>query len=340
MVFAIIYLVIVMTKKELVINYIKNKIKTKEFPPNKRIRSEVELAGDLKVSVLTVRNAFTELEKENLIERRQGSGTYIKPYKEYVIIIIDKPFFKEGEGGHFFFLADELYKYFLDTQWTPIIFDNPKENPPFDTDKVAGVINILQVGCPFIDYAKEKNIPIVEFGEEISPFPKVVCDTIARLRKLVSILEENNYKKVLVFDWINEFYNYGSTIDKYYSNFFRENYLYFYNDSRDLNDAKKIIIRGFEATGLDVDAIVFTTTFHIGKSIFNAYRDRIKDHPIIAFTNGSLEFDNDFNYIELKFDYAKIAKALFELALDNINQKWTNTKDIIIQPEVAYYNKS
>lgn len=43
-----------------------------------RLPVEAELAKDLKVAVGTLRKALTKLEQDGLLERRQGSGTYVK----------------------------------------------------------------------------------------------------------------------------------------------------------------------------------------------------------------------------------------------------------------------
>ena len=67
-----------MTKKQLVIDYIKDQIKEGNLKPGKRILSEEDLSLKLGVSRNTLRLAFNILEQEGLIERRHGSGTYIK----------------------------------------------------------------------------------------------------------------------------------------------------------------------------------------------------------------------------------------------------------------------
>jgi DNA-binding GntR family transcriptional regulator len=46
--------------------------------PGERLPIESELAGQLKVAVGTLRKALAKLEGDGLLERRQGSGTYVK----------------------------------------------------------------------------------------------------------------------------------------------------------------------------------------------------------------------------------------------------------------------
>ncbi|MFC3701066.1 GntR family transcriptional regulator [Reinekea marina] len=58
-------------------------IKAGHWREGERLPVEAELAVELKVAVGTLRKALTLLESEGLLERRQGSGTYVKkPPKE------------------------------------------------------------------------------------------------------------------------------------------------------------------------------------------------------------------------------------------------------------------
>lgn len=49
-----------------------------QYLPGDRLPPESELASHLKVAVGTLRKALAELELRGLVERRQGSGTYVK----------------------------------------------------------------------------------------------------------------------------------------------------------------------------------------------------------------------------------------------------------------------
>ena len=53
-------------------NILKNKVKEGEQLPSVRT-----LSKDLKVSILTVKKAYDELEEEGLVESRQGLGTFV-----------------------------------------------------------------------------------------------------------------------------------------------------------------------------------------------------------------------------------------------------------------------
>jgi GntR family transcriptional regulator len=64
--------------------YIADLILTGKLTPETKIQSEREFSEDLGVSRMTVRKALTELVNEGLLERKQGSGTYVaKPKITY-----------------------------------------------------------------------------------------------------------------------------------------------------------------------------------------------------------------------------------------------------------------
>lgn len=59
-------------KKAIKENILKNKVKEGEQLPSVRT-----LSKDLKVSILTVKKAYDELEEEGFVESRQGLGTFV-----------------------------------------------------------------------------------------------------------------------------------------------------------------------------------------------------------------------------------------------------------------------
>jgi GntR family transcriptional regulator len=54
-------------------------IQTGKFPPGSPLPSETQLAKRYGVTRMTVRQAVSELVRQRLVERRQGSGTYVLP---------------------------------------------------------------------------------------------------------------------------------------------------------------------------------------------------------------------------------------------------------------------
>ncbi len=59
------------------VEFLKNGINNGQWVPGDLIPSESQLADTLQISVGTVRKAIDELEKEKLVYRHQGKGTYV-----------------------------------------------------------------------------------------------------------------------------------------------------------------------------------------------------------------------------------------------------------------------
>src|SRR5215510_11061201 len=62
-------------------NAIRTRIESLELQPGTAVASERELARLHKVSLMTARHALAGLEREGLVERRRGSGTFVAPPK-------------------------------------------------------------------------------------------------------------------------------------------------------------------------------------------------------------------------------------------------------------------
>jgi len=62
-------------------NAIRKRIDTAELRPGDAVASERELARTHKVSLMTARHALAGLEREGLVERRRGAGTFVSAPK-------------------------------------------------------------------------------------------------------------------------------------------------------------------------------------------------------------------------------------------------------------------
>ena len=62
-------------------NAIRKRIDAAELRPGDAVASERELARTHKVSLMTARHALTSLEREGIVERRRGAGTFVAPPK-------------------------------------------------------------------------------------------------------------------------------------------------------------------------------------------------------------------------------------------------------------------
>ena len=60
-----------------IVDGLKREVSEGRLPPGTPLPSFRGLAGDLLVSVITVKRAYEELEREGIIYRRQGLGTFV-----------------------------------------------------------------------------------------------------------------------------------------------------------------------------------------------------------------------------------------------------------------------
>src|SRR5271167_3715086 len=60
-------------------NSIRKRIDEAELKPGDAVASERELAKTHKVSLMTARHALAGLEREGIVERRPGAGTFVAP---------------------------------------------------------------------------------------------------------------------------------------------------------------------------------------------------------------------------------------------------------------------
>ena len=58
-------------------NDLEKKIRNKVFQPGEKLKTETEIAKEYGVSLITVRNAVSNLIKKGLVVRKQGKGTFV-----------------------------------------------------------------------------------------------------------------------------------------------------------------------------------------------------------------------------------------------------------------------
>jgi GntR family transcriptional regulator len=85
-----------------VMEQIKRRVAVGDLPPGTELPSIRQLAADLNISVITIKRAYLELEREGVIFTRQGKGS----------VVADKPglqaSIQEGELSELFEKAAEL----------------------------------------------------------------------------------------------------------------------------------------------------------------------------------------------------------------------------------------
>ena len=67
-----------------ILEQIKARISVGDWPPGSEIPSIRQLAAELRVSVITIKRAYLELEQEGVIETQQGRGSFVASALELV----------------------------------------------------------------------------------------------------------------------------------------------------------------------------------------------------------------------------------------------------------------
>src|SRR5215469_1557420 len=78
-----------------IVNQLKAKIAVGEWVAGEEIPSIRQLAADLRVSVITVKRAYLELEREGVIVTQHGKGSFVAPNNE-----IRPQLYEEKMAGH------------------------------------------------------------------------------------------------------------------------------------------------------------------------------------------------------------------------------------------------
>ena len=78
-----------------IVNHLKQKIAVGEWVAGEEIPSIRQLAADLRVSVITVKRAYLELEREGVIVTQHGKGSFVAPNND-----IGPQLFEEKMAGH------------------------------------------------------------------------------------------------------------------------------------------------------------------------------------------------------------------------------------------------
>tara|TARA_B100000609_G_scaffold133139_1_gene106449 strand:- start:297 stop:1019 length:723 start_codon:yes stop_codon:yes gene_type:complete len=90
---------------------LRNAITSGEYPPGSKLPTERELCHKLEVSRITVRQALSLLETEQLINRKQGSGTFVR--KNHIPRIPLNIDYASSMNDH----ATELVRTLLMSKW-------------------------------------------------------------------------------------------------------------------------------------------------------------------------------------------------------------------------------
>ncbi len=192
-------------------NILRREILRKKI--NERLESEQALAKRFAVSSLTIREALAKLAEEGLIDRKHGSGTFVKKKKSTVALLVAEWLF-EGRATFFFMrLAQMLRENFMRQDYEVNLhlgkfepWNRPGVNPSWplvdeiQRGAISGVIAIcVEPPAAWVEYALSKGIACVA-GSNGLPY-SVGSDNAAMVREGVRFICEKGRRNIAFFQW-------------------------------------------------------------------------------------------------------------------------------------------
>jgi DNA-binding LacI/PurR family transcriptional regulator len=145
--------------------------------PGDRIDSESRLAGRLGVSATVLREALSTLEREGLIERRQGSGTYVSDtrLRKHAAILIELDISDPATSWFHFCVVQRLREFFAESGVRSRLYvghvrkgEQPKGLTcaefleDLEADRILCVAAVATIGFrAFLDELARRGIPVV-----------------------------------------------------------------------------------------------------------------------------------------------------------------------------------
>ncbi|MBQ7256092.1 MAG: winged helix-turn-helix transcriptional regulator [Abditibacteriota bacterium] len=195
-------------KKQNVINYINKQIEEGRWKEGDKIFSEWQFTNELKVSAGTVREALKYLENKGIIRTVKESGSYVakteSESKKSILILTNKNTMTHSDNIYIK-LFHILTKKIQNAGYTPLAYSNEvfslEETFGDKFKEIGGVICIFP-NKKDLNFIKKKQLPIVNaISVHTFPEPTVIVNYNDLIGKILNIIQEKRYKKVLVFPY-------------------------------------------------------------------------------------------------------------------------------------------
>ena len=335
-----------MTKRQEVIQYIKDYIKKNNLKYGDKLISETLLAEELNLNRGTVRIAFADLEKEGIIEREHGRGTFValKNNEKKYILIVSTAYSTKGDikkPYRFFFKI--LNKYIIDRNYTPLYFIanetvDIKTSIEANKGEIAGVVS-LNAEMSDLEYIASNNIPIVDVLRiSPTPYPCVSLDFCYFHNEIMNMIGET--KNVLLFS-LDFAKSYVQSLYDCYP-YYLENYVFgnyslnriSYAKSEDKGEEE--IVNILDSIKEKPDLIVFLddNLFKLTSEYFKDYSHIFQNTPIITQSHVNWSYNGEYNITRLEFDFYEVGKVSLELLESIIRNKPIIEHNKIIKPKL------
>ena len=317
-----------MTGKEKVLAFINENIKSGKYTKGTRIMSEPMLSEYLKVSRYSVREALKDLFIEGIIERRSGSGTYItdKLGEKYIIIAITEFDFFNQTGKFFSIFIERMKEEISNMGYKAVITlldTNGKEDIDIFqhiTQKPEDVIGLINISNDkTYSTLEERNIPIIKFIAETSPYPSVKFNLFDYLIATKKLLDKYNLNNIQVYTY--PYKTYTPLYQIILKNLFGKDLIEIPQDKTNKSLATKIE-RHIKNIKTPPDAIVFldNTLYSACQTLFPTY-NILKNTKIITHSNNDEQFPENYDICRLAYNIEDYISTTTQLLKDLLSKK-------------------
>lgn len=332
-----------MTKKETVIKFIEENIKSGKYRPGDRIMSEYMISEYMKISRMTVRQGVDYLINKGVLYSVRGSGIYVakKEKGRYIIISFNERILKNQNSSIYLKIMECLKEKITAEGYEPYLY---LEKTGSDTDvilktidiDIKNVAGIIGIGGNDIYY-----VPLAEIGVscvnimsyKYNYFPSVNIYNCDILNKITSITEK--FEKVLIFNF--RIWELSEVNSEYLETLGRNEYLK--NRYRvyelDILDSQENICKSIDEylkkMDFEPDLFVFLddNLYKCALPLFPKY-DFFKKTKILTHSNGEEIYPDDYDICRIEYRKEDFADTAINLLLKQINgEKLSNVGEKI-----------
>ncbi|MBQ0105067.1 MAG: winged helix-turn-helix transcriptional regulator [Armatimonadetes bacterium] len=350
-----------MSKKDIIIDFVKENIKSGVYKPGRRIMSEQDMVEKFRVAKMTVRSALDILVKEGIIYKKPYAGSFIcdngeKP--KYIIICVGEATLIEDLRDYNLHLIDNLKENIKDKGFIPHLYlekssaDYPDyvdftENDiaksiTLDINEIAGIIVLGTNDENFRTY-ENAGIPIITIRNVSSAFPSVNLNYIDVYEKAINLFEKHQLNNVLIFHYYDPYFLFENQFALHYGLF---RYLKDRYNVADIPLPGKLIevteyFDRYMSELKEIPQCIFfmdNTIYNASLPLFSKYDRILKNTKIIALSNNEELFPKEYKICRLTFYIPKIARIGTDLIIKLIKGKAPIRTNININCEILGEN--
>lgn len=324
-----------MSKKNEIINQIKNKIINEEWKPGYKIKSEKYLAEDLGISRTTLRLALNDLALMGYIEKKIGSGNYVKDNiskdSRYIILVFPNLFTKRNDiYTTFHYILAKIKNLLLLKGYKVFVYYRDPDKNFFDyinikPEEISLWLCIAPDGP--IPETEQYNIPVINILNILEFYYNISIDITDIFIKADYLINKYNLKNSIIFlhsdnkkELLHYKLNTNGIIDYFRTKaniipVMGENY----SSSERVNQIKEGILK----YGKNADAFIFSDD-SIYKDIFtflNNHKELTENKKIITHSNRQDTFIYPKNVCRLEFDLDEFSNIILSQTEKIINSK-------------------